>query len=330
MGRIPSDNAFTAASLYGIHREPAYSGALSFLRRRYTRDLTGVDVAVTGVPLDIATTHRPGARFGPRAVREASSQIAWGPPYGCAFDPLERLAVVDYGDCAWDLGRPSEMPAVLEEHIAGILAAGASPLSIGGDHFMSLPILRAMRARHGPLSLIHFDAHSDTWSDVGGEGRIHHGTMLFHAVREGVVAPARSVQVGLRTPNPDDVGFHILDAPWVHRRGASAVIERIREIVEGHAVYLTFDIDCLDPAFAPGTGTPICGGLSTATALEILRGLTGLGFVGMDVVEVAPAYDVGGITALAAATIAHEYLALYATRSAAPVKSHAGATHGPR
>jgi agmatinase len=311
------DNAFTAESPYGVRREPTYSGALSFLRRRYSRDLTGVDVAVTGLPLDTATSNRPGARFGPRAVREASSQLAWAPPYGAGFDPLERLAVVDYGDCLWDYGRPEEIPGAIEKHIATILAAGASPLSIGGDHFVTLPVLRAMHRRFGTLSLIHFDAHSDTWNDDGGAGRVDHGTMFFHATREGVVDPARSVQIGLRTHNPDTLGFHVLDAPWVHRNGPDATIERIRSVVGDNRAYLTFDIDCLDPSFAPGTGTPVCGGLSSATALEILRGLKGVEFIGMDIVEVAPAYDVGGITALAGATVAHEYLTLYASRPGA-------------
>ncbi|WP_437837365.1 agmatinase [Sorangium sp. So ce1153] len=308
------DHAFTAQSLTGASSEPMYAGALSFLRRKYSRDLTGVDVAVTGLPLDTATCHRPGARFGPRAVREASALLAWDRPYGCEFDPLEQLAVVDYGDCQWDLGRPMEVPAAIEAHIAGILRGGAAPLSIGGDHFVTLPVLRALHRQHGTLSLIHFDAHPDTWSHDDEAGRIDHGTMFFQAAREGIVDPARSVQIGIRTYNPDPCGFQILDAPWVHRNGAAAVIQRVREAVAGRKVYVTFDVDCLDPSFAPGTGTPVCGGISTATAIEILRGIAGIDVVGMDVVEVAPAYDAAGITALAAATIAYEHLILYARR----------------
>ncbi|WP_437591651.1 agmatinase [Sorangium sp. So ce1000] len=315
--RTQGDHAFTARSLTGVSFEPMYSGALSFLRRKYSRDLTGVDVAVTGLPLDTATLNRPGARFGPRAVREASALLSWDRPYGCAFDPLERLAVVDYGDCQWDLGRPLEVPAAIEAHIAEILRGGAAPLSFGGDHFVTLPALRALHARHGTLSLIHFDAHSDTWSHDDEAGRIDHGTMFFHAANEGIVDPARSVQIGIRTHNPATRGFQILDAPWTHRNGAAAVIQRIREVVGERKVYVTFDVDCLDPAFAPGTGTPVCGGLSTATAIEILRGIAGVDVVGMDVVEVAPAYDAAGITALAAATIAYELLILYASRPGA-------------
>lgn len=325
MANEPGDHAFTAQSLNTDSFEPMYSGALSFLRRKYTRDLSGVDVAVTGLPLDTATSNRPGARFGPRAVREASALLAWGRPYGCKFNPFERLTVVDYGDCVWDYGRPLEAPAAIEAHIAEILRGGAAPLSLGGDHFVSLPVLRALHKQHGTLSLLHFDAHSDTWRyDDDDEGRIDHGTMFFLAAREGLIDPSRSVQVGIRTENPETHGFQILDAPWIHRNGAAAVIQRIREVIGDHKVYVTFDIDCLDPSFAPGTGTPVCGGISTATAIEILRGIAGVDVVGMDVVEVAPAYDAAGITALAAATLAYELLILYASaarRCAAPARA---------
>ncbi|WP_437821624.1 agmatinase [Sorangium sp. So ce1078] len=315
------DHAFTAEGLTGVAYEPFYAGALSFLRRKYSRDLKGVDVAVTGLPLDTATTQRSGARFGPRAVREASAMLAWAPPYGCKVSPLDRLAIVDYGDCQWDFGRPLEVPAAIEAHIAEILRGGAAPLSIGGDHFVTLPVLKALHKQHGTLSLIHFDAHSDTWSVGDDEGRIDHGTMFFHAAREGIVDPAHSVQIGIRTYNPEPRGFQILDAPWVHRNGAAAVAQRVLEAVEGRKVYVTFDVDCLDPCFAPGTGTPVCGGLSTATALEILRGIAGVDVVGADVVEVAPVYDHAGITALAAATIAYEHLVLYASRPGAAARA---------
>ena len=318
MKRTSSDHAFTANELKGTRQEPTFSGALSFLRRRYTRDLAGVDVAVTGIPLDTATTSRPGARYGPRGIRLMSSQIAWARPYGCNFDPLEKLAVVDYGDCVWDHGRPAEIPAAIEAHADTIIATGAAMLSMGGDHFVSYPLLKAHAKRHGPLSLIHFDAHSDTWNDAEGAGRVDHGTMFYHAVREGIVDPGRSVQIGLRTHNDDLMGFNVLDAPWVHEHGATAVASEARRIVGRHKAYLTFDIDCLDPCFAPGTGTPVAGGLSSAQAFAILKGLAGIDFVGMDIVEVAPPYDVADITALAAAHIAHEWLALYAGRPGGP------------
>ena len=316
MDRRGNDNAITRESLYGTTPEPTYAGALSFMRRKYTRELEGVDVVVTGIPLDTATTNRPGARFGPRAVRAASAIMAWEKSYGMSFDPFDKLAVIDYGDCFFDHGRPETIPAAIEEHASKIINEGPALLALGGDHFVSYPLLKAHVTKHGgPLSLVHFDAHSDSWPDEGG--RVDHGTMFHYAAKEKLVDPARSVQIGLRTTNEDTMGFNVLDAPWVHENAPAAVAERIKAIVGGNAVYLTFDIDCLDPSYAPGTGTPVCGGLSSYQALEILRGLAGIDVVGMDVVEVAPAYDVGEITALAAAHIAMEMLYLYAKRAKA-------------
>jgi agmatinase len=310
-----TDHAIERTDLYGTTAEPTYGGVLSFMRRKYTRDMSGVDVAVMGVPLDTATTNRPGARFGPRAIRAASSIMAWERPYGMAFDPFDRLAVVDAGDCYFDHGRPDETPAKIEEYAFSIIDQGPALLSLGGDHFVSYPLLRAHRRKHGgPLSLLHFDAHSDTWADEND--RIDHGTMFWWATRQGLIDPASSVQVGIRTSNPDTLGFTIIDGPEVHASGIEAVIGRIREILGGRPVYLTFDIDCLDPSCAPGTGTPVCGGLTTHQAMSILRGLAGINVVGMDVVEVAPAYDVGEITALAGAHLAMEMLYLYACRTA--------------
>jgi agmatinase len=312
MGREKDwDNAFTAKNLHGtVEGSPSYAGALSFMRRKYSRDLTGVDVAVTGIPLDLATTHRPGARLGPRAIRAATPGISWARPWPWDFDPFDRLAVVDYGDCEFDFGKPDSIVSFIEKHIDNILDAGAATLVLGGDHFVTYPVLKAYAARHGALSLIHFDAHSDTWSEK--TRRLDHGTMFYHAVKEGMVDDRSSVQIGLRTTNDEPLEFNIVDARWVHGQGVLATAERVREIVGDNKVYLTFDIDCLDPAFAPGTGTPVCGGLSTYQALEILRGLAGINLVGMDVVEVAPAYDVGEVTALAAATLASEMLCLFA------------------
>ena len=304
------DNAFTAESLYGTIPEPMYAGALSFARRKYTRDLAGVDLAITGIPFDTATTNRPGARFGPRAIRAASVNLAWERHWPWDFDPFDRLAVVDYGDCLFDHGRPQGVPDAIERHVRTILASGAGALTLGGDHFVTYPVLKAHAAKYGTLSLLHFDAHSDTWGDE--DGRIDHGTMFYHAARDGIVDPERSVQVGLRTTNDETLGFEVLDAHYVHAQAPAKTALEIREVIGDAPVYVTFDIDCLDPAFAPGTGTPVCGGLSTAQALGILHGLSGLPVVGMDVMEVAPAYDVGEITALAAATLAYELVCLVA------------------
>ncbi len=307
------DNAITRDSLYGTTAEPTYAGVTSFMRRKYTQDLDGVDVVVTGVPLDTATTNRPGARFGPRAVRQASSIMAWERPYGMAFDPFDRLAVTDFGDCYFDFGYPQNVPLQIEEHAYKIISQGPALLALGGDHFVAYPLIKAHVRKHGgPLALVHFDAHSDTWADP--DGRIDHGTMFFHAAKTGLIDPSTSVQIGLRTHNPDTLGFNVLDAPWVHANGVEATIAAVKDIVGERPVYMTFDIDCLDPCYAPGTGTPVCGGLTTHQAMATMRGLAGIDVVGMDVVEVAPAYDIGEITALAASHIAMEMLYLYASR----------------
>jgi agmatinase len=316
MTDTPGDAAFRRTDLYGSNPvDPTYSGALSFLRRKYTRELEGVDVAVTGIPYDLATTNRPGTRFGPAAIRQASAQLAWQRPYLWADDPLDKLAVIDYGDCAFDFGVPQDVPGEITEHARQIVGAGVKMISLGGDHFITYPLLKAHVEAYGPLSLVHFDAHSDTWRDDGK--RIDHGTMFFHSAQEGLVDPARSVHVGIRTHNDETHGFTILDAPSVIEKGAGETVAEIRRIVGENRAYLTFDIDCLDPSYAPGTGTPVVGGLSSALALQILRGLAGMNFVGMDIVEVAPAYDVGDVTALAGATIAHNFLSLLAAVPAA-------------
>jgi agmatinase len=312
-----SDHAFTGKSLYGTQYEHMYSGALSFLRRRYTRDLEGVDVAVTGIPFDLATSNRPGTRFGPAGIRAASAQLSWGPPWPWGFDPTDRLAVIDYGDCMFDYGRPEGIPSEIEAHAEAIIARGVSLLCLGGDHFVTLPLLRAHAKRHGPLALIHFDAHSDTWKDE--VARTDHGTMFFHATHEGIVVPERSVQIGIRTHNSDPMGFTWLDAAWVHENGVDAAIAETVRIVGDHPAYLTFDIDCLDPSYAPGTGTPVVGGLSTFQAQSIIRGLARINLVAMDIVEVAPAYDHADITSLAAASLALDYLCLRAHKLPAKI-----------
>lgn len=313
MEKDKNDFAFTREDLCGTTAETTYAGALSFMRRLYTRDLTDVDLVVSGVPLDTATTNRPGARFGPRAIRAASTMLAWERPYGMDFDPFDRLAVVDYGDCPFDFGRPETVPDSIEEHASRIIDQGPGLLSLGGDHFITYPLLKAHAEKFGaPLSLLHFDAHSDTWADE--DGRIDHGTMFYHAAQEGLIDPDHSVQIGLRTRNPDTLGFHVLDGPWVQDNGIDDVIDATRAILGERLCYLTFDIDCLDPSCAPGTGTPVCGGLTTYQAISILRGLQGISLIGGDVVEVAPTYDVGEITALAAASIAMEIIGIYAAR----------------
>jgi len=297
----------------GYIQQLTFAGCPSFVRRPFSRDLTNIDLAVTGIPFDCATTNRPGTRLGPRAIREQSTLQAHDAPYGWEQDPFETLNMVDYGDCQFDYGKIAEVPASIESHIAGILNQDTAVLSFGGDHFVTYPILKAHAAKYGPLSLIQFDAHTDTWPDDSAD-RIDHGTMFRRAIEDGVVTAKNSVQVGIRTSNPDTMGVNIIDAPSVHESSPAKIAEQIISVVGSNPCYLTFDIDCLDPAFAPGTGTPVSGGLSTAQAMSILRSLESrLDLKGMDVVEVSPPYDHAGVTAIAGAHIAVELLCLWAS-----------------
>ena len=301
------DHAFTGG-LYGSEPELVFAGATSFARRRYSRDINGADIVVSGIPWDVSTTYRPGARLGPRAIRQASANLCFGKVWPWNLDPFDTLAVIDWGDVVFAEGNWAEMATLLEAHANAIVGAGKKMLTMGGDHYVSLPLLRAHHARYGPIALVHFDAHSDTWDD----DHEHHGTMFRTAIDEGLVDVDHSVHIGLRTFNDDDCGMAILTAPWVHDHGTSAVATFVQERVGSAPAYLTFDIDCLDPAYAPGTGTPVVGGLTTAQAQAILFGLVGIDFVGMDIVEVSPPYDHAEITALAAATIALDWLCLLA------------------
>ena len=288
-----------------------FGGELSFGRRRYSRDLDGVDIAVVGIPFDAGTVNRPGARFGPRSIREQTSLVGcypWG-IYPWDFNAFDRCEVVDYSDIASSAGYPARMVEDVERVVGGIVEAGVSVLSLGGDHMVAYPLLHAHAAKHGPLSLIHFDAHSDTW---GFGDDLNHGTWGYLAAREGWVDPARSIQIGMRSPNPESGGFTIVDAWTLFSAPMSATADRIREVVGEHPTYVTFDIDFLDPAFAPGTGTPVCGGASTLQARQLLHELAGLNIVGADIVEVAPPYDPAGVTALAGATLAYDLLSLIA------------------
>ena len=307
------DEAFTREDARGVSYENTFGGATSFLRRLYTKDLAGVDVAVTGVPFDQAVTNRPGTRLGPRAIREVSALQSPDAPYGWDFNVLDEFNIVDYGDLAFDYAKISDFPDALTEHIRTILKAGAASVALGGDHYISFPILKAYAEKYGPLSLLQFDAHSDTWADDDME-RIDHGTMFYKAVKSGIVDPKRSVQVGIRTTNEDNLGVPTIDAREVHEAGAAAVVKKIKSIVGDHPTYVTFDIDCLDPAFAPGTGTPVWGGLSSAQASIILRDLAGINMVGGDVVEVSPPFDTTGATAIAGAHVATELLCIWGAR----------------
>ena len=268
---------------------------------------------VAGIPFDVATTNRSGARDGPRAVRQASRMLVDGQHPGTWVDP-QKLSLADIGDFAVALGNVEASHAAIEKQATGL----SHLIALGGDHSVTLPLLRALARRTGPLALVHFDAHVDTWPDSFGL-KYGHGSVFFHAIEEGLVDPRRMVQIGIRSPVPREVwdwtrgkGVEIISAEDAHLSGPAAIAERVKAIIGPAPAYLSFDIDALDPAFAPGTGTPEIGGLASWQAQAILRRLTGLRFAGMDVVEVAPAYDVAEITALAAATVAWEYLALVA------------------
>lgn len=307
------DEAFTRDDLKGLSLEAAYGGAQSFMRRRYTKDLTGAEIAVTGIPFDLAVSNRPGTRLGARGIREASNYQPYENPYGWPFGALTELAIVDYGDVAFDYAKIQDFPPALTDHIRGILAADVAPVSLGGDHYVTYPILKAFAEKYGPVSLLQFDAHTDTWADDDPD-RIDHGTMFYKAVKEGLVDPARSVQVGIRTTNEDTLGVNIIDAAEVHDIGPVETARRIKDILGDNPTYLTFDIDCLDPAFAPGTGTPVWGGLSSAQASKILRDIAGINIVGGDVVEVSPPFDSAGITSVAGAHAAMSIICLLGWR----------------
>lgn len=305
------DQAWRKTEVGGTAYELTYAGALSFLRRKYSRDLAGVDIAVSGIPFDSAVTYRPGCRLGPRAIRAASVQLAELKSFPFGFDPFDTLKVVDFGDCHLDPHNPMTVPDSIADHARAILATDTAMLTFGGDHFVAYPLIKAHAEKHGPIALLQFDAHCDTWAS---SGPLDHGTMFLTAVKEGLIDVDHSIQVGLRTHNDIDVGIEVKDARWVHQHGVEATLEAIRARVGDRPVYLSFDIDVLDPAFAPGTGTPVSGGLASWQALELIRGLGAVNMIGMDLVEVSPPYDHAEITAIAAATIANDWLCVMAER----------------
>ena len=308
MAEKKGDAAFRLESNKGRIYETNYGGALSFLRRRYTRDLTDVDVVVSGIPFDNAVTGRPGTRYGPRAIREASTGVYELDAFPWGFDIFENLSIIDYGDCQVDPHHPETVLDTITDHARTILKSGAKMLTLGGDHFTTYPLLKAHAEKYGPIALIQFDAHGDLWEDDGT--RTDHGTMFNRGVNEGIIDPTKSTQVGIRTWVDSDMGLQVLTAPWVHENGIPETLMRVIERAGDAPVYITWDIDGFDPAYAPGTGTPVVGGLASWQGLQFLRGLGSLNLIGMDVVEVSPPYDHAEITALLAATVAHDFLAL--------------------
>ena len=289
-----------------------FANVYGYLGLPLVRDPAAADVFVVGLPYDLGTSGRAGARAGPAAIRAASANLTWeAKRWPWDFALRERLRLADYGDLEFPFGNHEALFAQIAEHYGRLLEAGKATLSFGGDHFVTLSLLRAHHAHHGELALIHFDAHTDTYSDP--DAPYYHGNMFFHAPRDGLIDPAHSIQIGIRTEfDRTNHPFEVIDAAEAGRLDAPTIAARIRARVDDRPCYLTFDIDCLDPAFAPGTGTPVAGGLASAQALEIVRNLAGINLVGMDLVEVAPAYDHAAVTALAGATLGLEMLHAFA------------------
>jgi agmatinase len=303
---------------------PRFAGIRTFMRAPHTTDLAGVDAAVYGIPYDTATSYRTGPRFGPEAIRSASALLR---PYNPALgvNVVDALSIVDYGDLPVSPGDTERTYGQVEEALAPLVDAGVFPLALGGDHSVTLAELRVFaRAQGGPrpqpLALVQLDAHGDTWDEYFGQ-RFFHGTTFKRALEEGLIDPAVSVQAGLRGSlyGPEDLesarelGFAVISCDELRTLEPGGFAALVRTRVGQRPVFLSFDIDVLDPAFAPGTGTPEVGGLSTSEALAFVRALRGIDLVGADVVEVSPPYDgPGQQTALAASNIAYEILSLRA------------------
>ena len=293
---------------------PRFGGWASMMRLPMCNDAAGLDAAFIGVPLDIGTSHRPGTRFGPRQIRAESSLIR---PYNMATGaaPFDALQVADLGDVAINTYNLQKSVEIIEQHYRPIVDAGCIPLTLGGDHTIVLPILRAMAARHGPVALVHVDAHADVNDDMFGE-RIAHGTPFRRAVDEGLLQGSKVWQIGLRGTGygaddfdwPRQQGFTVVQAHEVWYQSLAPLMARVREAIGQAPCYLSFDIDGIDPSFAGGTGTPEIGGLSVPPGLEIIRGCRGLNLVGADLVEVSPPYDLSGNTALLGANLLYEML----------------------
>ena len=289
------------------------------MRAPHVSDLAGVDAVVYGIPFDTATSYRTGPRFGPEAIRSASALLR---PYNPALDVnvVDALSIVDYGDLPVSPGDTERTYAQVEEALAPIVAAGAFAAALGGDHSITLAELRALARKHGPMALVQLDSHGDVWEQYFGQ-RYFHGTTFKRAVEEGLLDAGASVQAGMRgslygaqdLQDARDLGFTVLSTDELRDLGAAGYGELVRATVGARPLFVSFDIDFLDPAFAPGTGTPEVGGFSTAEALAFLRALRGLTLVGCDVVEVSPPYDGPGmVTALAGATVVYELLSLRA------------------
>lgn len=308
-------------------RVPRYAGLATFARLPRAEDVTDFQVSVVGVPFDSGVTYRPGARFGPAHIRQSSRLLR---PYNPALDsaPFRRAQVVDAGDVTCSPFHIDEALTQIESAISGLLGEGRKVVVMGGDHTVALPVLRALHRMHGPMALVHFDSHLDTWNTYFGEP-FTHGTPFRRASEEGLIVKGSSAHVGIRgslydrgdLSDDEELGFTIVNCRDIDTIGVPGVIERVLARVGSKPVYLSIDIDVLDPAFAPGTGTPEAGGMSSRELLAIIRGLRDARLVGADVVEVAPAYDHAEITGIAAANLIYEIVTIMTLHGRTPVTS---------
>jgi agmatinase len=299
-------------------RSPRFGQIATFMLLPHGRDASALDVAVVGLPYDGGTSYRPGARFGPRSIRDQSALIRpWHPVL--KVQPFERLRVADWGDVDVVPISIERTQAAIERSLAEIVDAGVIPVAVGGDHSVTLPVLRAVARRRGPVGVVHFDAHPDTWDEYFGS-KFFHGTPFRRAIEEGLIDPGRMIQIGIRGPlyGPEDFAFHdrhrieVVRIETLKEQGIAPTAARLARLAGG-PVYCSFDIDAVDPAYAPATGTPEVGGLTSYEALALVRALAGLTLVGCDVVEVSPPYDgPGQITSLLAANLLFEFVSLLA------------------
>lgn len=302
-------------------KSPRFAGIKTFMRMEHVRTTEDIDAAVVGIPFDTCASYRAGCRFGPASIREMSCLAA--KPYNPALDVdiFEYCSAVDYGDLDSVPGYVEESFELITNEMKELFKNGVVPVTMGGDHSVTLPELRACSQVYGKVALVHFDAHYDTIKEYFGKP-YNHGTPFYHAAKEGLVDTAHSIQVGIReglygiedTMNSKNLGYEVITAAQMHHMELQDVVKRIRERTKGCKVFVTFDIDFLDPAYAPGTGTPVPGGFATWEALELVRGLKELDIVGYDIVEVAPGFDQSGITSIAAAGIMQEFLSQVAWR----------------
>lgn len=300
---------------------PRYAGPSTFARLPELRDVPSCDVAILGIPFDSGTSYRPGARFGPQAIRQASRHLRTN--YHPAYDvePFMVQQVADAGDVACNPFSIEEAIEQIEAAAKDLLGKVGGIVSLGGDHTIAVPLLRAVNQYHGSVALVHFDAHLDTWDTYFG-APFTHGTPFRRAAEEGLFLDQHSMHVGIRGPlysrndlkNDEELGFKVIHCDEFQSSGIDAIVKRIRDRVGDKPLYLSIDIDVLDPAHAPGTGTPEIAGMSSRELVNVIRGLAGLNLVGADIVEVAPAYDHAEITSLAAATIAFEMTNLFARK----------------